>query len=229
MYIKKYPKILIYLFAFLLFGFTSTNTSYASGKARDYGTSDVNKVKISITNNQTGETKVLDPTTANHDAKINSIQSKDKSKVVGYEVFVPIENSNSSDSENKGDSNPSDVSLLDVTGGSKTAGGVTAKLNVDYDISSNGEKIRLNKVYGSWTPSDSMYYLTDRKVEAHSGAVWGNNLSKTPTSNTFSYTTGWGYNYFAGGQGSPRAWSSAIIHITGMSATYTITLEITYP
>lgn len=215
---KKYPKILIYLFALLLFGFMSTSTSYASDELTDYGTSGANKVKISITNNQTGETKVLDPITANHSTKINSIQSNDESVVVGYEVFVPIENSNSSG-----------ITPLDVSGGSKTAGGVTARLNVDYDVSSNGEQIRLNKVYGSWTPSDSMYYLTDRKVEAHSGAIWGKNLSKTPTSNTFSYTTGWGYNYFAGGQASPRAWSSTTIHISGMTATYTITLEITYP
>jgi hypothetical protein len=217
-YIKKYPKILIYLFTLLLFGFVSTSTSYASDELTDYGTSGVNKVKISITNNQTGETKVLDPITANRSTKINSIQSNDESVVVGYEVFVPIENSNSSG-----------ITPFDVGGGSKTAGGVTARLNVDYDVSSDGEQIRLNKVYGSWTPSDSMYYLTDRKVEAHSGAIWGKNLSKTPTSNTFSYTTGWGYNYFAGGQASPRAWSSATIHISGMTATYTINLEITYP
>ncbi|PEA07008.1 hypothetical protein CON38_24890 [Bacillus cereus] len=206
---------MISTFALFLFGFLSTGTSYASTEL-----SHSEKFKVTITNDQTGESTVsiLDPNDKNNNVKINSILSSNQSKVVGYDVFVPIKTPNSSK-----------ITPLDDTGGSKNEGGVTARLNVNYDVSTNGEQIKLNKVYGSWTPSSSMYYLTNRTVNAHSGAVHGNNLVNYPTSNTFSYTTGWGYNYFATGQGSPRAWSSAKINISGMTSTYTIKLEITYP
>lgn len=204
---KRRLRILIFLSTIFVFGFLSTEKSFAASD--DLG-SNVSDVKLTITNNETGETKVIeDP--------ISTSNTESKGKLVkGYEFLAPIE-----------DSNSSDFTTYDNTGGSKTGGGVTANLYVDYNIS--GEKIRVNKVWGSWVPSAQMYYLTNRKVDAHSGAVWGSNLSKTPTANSFSYTTGWGYNYFAGGQSSPRAWTSAIAHVSGMSTTYTITLEITYP
>ncbi|EJS63375.1 hypothetical protein ICY_05352, partial [Bacillus cereus BAG2X1-3] len=169
---------MISTFALFLFGFLSTGTSYASTEL-----SHSEKFKVTITNDQTGESTVsiLDPNDKNNNVKINSILSSNQSKVVGYDVFVPIKTPNSSK-----------ITPLDDTGGSKNEGGVTARLNVNYDVSTNGEQIKLNKVYGSWTPSSSMYYLTNRTVNAHSGAVHGNNLVNYPTSNTFSYTTGWG-------------------------------------
>ncbi|RJS50192.1 hypothetical protein CJ483_23370 [Bacillus sp. PK3_68] len=74
-----------------------------------------------------------------------------------------------------------------------------------------------------------MIVLFSLYVNAHSGSIHGKSLSKAPTSNTFSYTTGWGYNFFATGQASSRAWSSAKVHITGMTTTHTISLEFTYP
>lgn len=230
-YINKIQKIPIYVFALFLFGFLLTSTSYASSNLSDSMILDANKIKISITNDQTGETTVLDPIETQNNIKINSVDTKssiknnsskfnDDSVVVGYDVFIPIENSNSSG-----------ITPMDSSGGSKTSGGVTATLNVDYSLRTNNnqQEIRLNKVYGSWTPSANMYYLSNRKVDAHSGSVWGSSISRIPTSNSFTYNTGFGYNYYATGQASPRAWSSAKVHISGMTATHTINLEFAYP
>lgn len=213
--IKSFLKIFTYLFTLFIFGLFATDAAHANEDTTDLGTLNKSQVKISVTNDQTGETKFLNTIDTKNRMKVNSIKSTNESLEVGYDVFVPIEDS--------------DIMPFTDSGGTKNSGGVTAKLNVNYDVSSNGEKIRLNKVYGSWTPSSNMYSLSTRKVNAHSGSIHGKSLSKTPASNSFSYTTGWGYNYFATGQASPRAWSSAKVHVSGMTATHTIAVEFTYP
>lgn len=174
-----------------------------------------NDVSISITNDETGETKFISPLDSKNTMRANTIKANNGSIEVGYEVFVPIEIPDASVSYSS-------------KGGQQNEAGVTAKLNVDYDVSGNNEKVRLNKLYGSWTPSSSLYSLTNRSVGAHSGVPYGKRISKDPTSNSFSYTTGWGYNDRLWGDSAPRAWSSAKINISGMTATYTIKVEFTY-
>lgn len=75
-----------------------------------------------------------------------------------------------------------------------------------------------------------MFRLSNRSVNAHSGSALGTSLpAKNPTSNSFNYTTGFGWNMFGGGDGSPRAWSSVKVSITGMTSTSTVKLDITFP
>ncbi len=178
---------------------------------------DGQEATVTITNDQTGEVTILDSEETKKNLKIKKGNSKKgEEKSANFEIFVPIED-------------PSLVTPFLVDGGLKTAGGVTATLNVNYDLRNSNQEIRLNRVYGTWKPSSNMYYLTNRQVNAHSGSVWGKSISRTPTSNIFGYSTGWGYNLFGGGDGSPRAWNSAKINISGMTATYTIKVEITFP
>lgn len=211
---KNMLKIFTFLSILTTFVFLSTDTSFA---ARNDPGSNVGDVKITITNDETGETTVLE------DAAIKS-QSKNNS-VIEYDVLIPI----GEKELNSSVINPFDITPFDESGGSKTSNGVKATLNVNYDLRDNDEEIRLNRVWGGWEPTHQMYSLSNRTVDAHSGSVWGSVLSKTPTSNSFDYNTGFGYNYFGGGDGSPRAWTSAKISITGMIATYTIKMEITFP
>ncbi|KYG91093.1 hypothetical protein A0U40_16120 [[Bacillus] sp. KCTC 13219] len=214
---KKFP---ISIFTLLLFSFIATSTSYAN-ETLDVKDLSTGKVKVTVTNNETGETKVLDsikPT--KYLEKTNLLRTLGNESVIeGYEIFIPMET---------GEIN---ITPFDSSGGTRTGGGITAALYVDYSLRSANQEIRLNKLWGSWTPSSNLYYLTDREASAHSGAVWGNSIYKYPTSNTFSYNTGFvDYNYFVlGGDGAPRAWSSAISRLSGMIATYTITVEFTYP
>lgn len=210
-----------------VFGFIFAGTSFASEKSPDLGKLDAAKVKITVTNDQTGETTVINSKAIKNikSKKAYSILSDNDSVDVGYDVFIPIE------TETETPNSPSMITPLDDSGGTKTSGGVTARLNVNYNLrkSSTNQEIKVNTVSGSWTPSSSMYYLSTRTVDAHSGAIHGSSLSKKPTSNSFSYSTGWGYNVYATGQASPRAWTSAKVHISGMTSTHTINLEITYP
>ncbi|MCC0785062.1 hypothetical protein IR152_18865 [Clostridioides sp. ES-S-0108-01] len=195
---KKFSKLFIYLSLMFSLILLITGKSYASDSSNEI----IHKVKVTITNDQTGEITTLNPIAYNN-----------KSTNTGCEVFIPIGEL---------------ITPFESTGGTHTSGGVTAKLNVDYDVNSTNEKVRLNRVYGSWTPNSSLYTLSNRSVNAHSGVITGKKLTKSPTSNTFSYTTGWGYNDRAWGNNAPRAWSSAKIHVQGMTATHTINVEFTY-
>lgn len=166
--------------------------------------------KITIKNNETGEQKVVK-------AEVTPsvmTRSVDGSIDAGCDIYIPID---------------SGISLYTDEGGSKSSGGVTAKLNVNYNLSANNEQIKVNRLYGSWVPDSNNYTLSDRVAAVHSGVISGKKLEKYPTSNSFSYTTGWGYNDRAlSTDAGPRAWSEATIHVIGMTATHDITVEFTF-
>lgn len=192
----------------------ATSTSYASGDLSGYGIN--NQVKISVTNDQTGETTLLNPIETKDLIEVNSIKSDKESIEVGYDVFIPLEKLYSSDI----------IPFIDA-GGSKNQGGVTARLNANYDV--RGNDIRVNRVWGSWSPNSSIYYLSNRNVYAHAGSFMGNNLSRSPDSNTFSYITGWDWNPRLSGDGAARAWSDAKVHVSGMEgSTYTIEVDFSF-
>ncbi|MBC6316971.1 hypothetical protein [Listeria grandensis] len=216
----KFFKAFILICTLFLFGSQVSTLAIATENepAPESQSIESNDVVITITNNQTGEVTIVTPTET-PSLEIDPDSSDDPfadSLQENYDVYIPIE------------STENIRTARDAFGNMKTAGGVTAKLNVDYNTSANNENVRLNKVYGSWKPSNNMYYLTDRKVGAHSGVGYGKTINKAPTSNSFSYTTGFGYNKRVWGQAAPRAWNSAKIHVSGMTATYTIKVEFTY-
>lgn len=92
---NMFKKIFTSIFALAIFGFLSTNTSHAS---EDLSSSKLDnaQIKVSITNDETGETKFLDPQILMNNLKVKSFNSNNESEVVGYDVFIPIENLNSS-------------------------------------------------------------------------------------------------------------------------------------
>lgn len=142
--------------------------------------------------------------------------TQDDSLTESYEVFIPLDN-------------PFIIRPLDNTGGTQTSYGVTATLNVEYEVNSTNEQVKAKRVYGSWTPSATFYYLENRYVMLHAGTMSGNKIEKYPTQNSFSYTTGWGFNYRYWGDLSPRAISEANVRISGMSSyNYLITVDVPY-
>lgn len=118
-------------------------------------------------------------------------------------------------------------------GGTKTSGGVTANINVDYNWRPNTHEIKVNRVYGNWIPSSNTYTVSNRKVNAHNGGVGKSlkELSAIPLYNSFSYgTSNWGYNQVVTGDHGARAWSSATVKAYGMSGTsHTITVNVWVP
>ena len=106
---------------------------------------------------------------------------------------------------------------------------VTASISINYDR--QGEKIRVNRVYGSWQPATSMIEISNRRVDYGDGVPGGEKGHKNPTSNTFSYTTGWGWvNWYPAvpdAYSGARAFSSALVSVSGMSGSHTIEVFVT--
>lgn len=96
---------------------------------------------------------------------------------------------------------------------------VEATVKINYDRS--GRKIRVNGVSGSWVPSLSLINISNREVHYGDGAPFSHSAHKYPTSNYFSYTTGWGWvNWYPASQDAmtgARAFTSATVSVTGMT------------
>lgn len=211
----KVFKISIYFIMSLVFYGIFSTSAHADTVSNELITPDVN---VTLTNDLTGEVQNIEPLKINNTNNSFLLKNSESPINLGYEIFIPIVNSK----ENE-------ISTRESTGGTQTSRGVKARLSVDFDTSGNNEKVRLNNISGGWSPTSNIYTITTRKVDAHSG-ITGNTkkISKKPSSNSFSYKTGWGYNLRVGGHASPRAWSSAKIKVNGMSATHTIKIEFTY-
>lgn len=107
---------------------------------------------------------------------------------------------------------------------------VEATISMNYDR--QGEKIRVNKIYGSWKPATSMIQLSNREVIYGDGVPFvGKSAHKYPTSNSYSYTTGWGWVDFypasTGAASGARAYSSANVSVSGMSGSHLIEVYVT--
>lgn len=67
---------------------------------------------------------------------------------------------------------------------------VKAIITITYDRS--GGKIRVTKVSGSWVPLVSQIFINSREIHYGDGVpLGGHSDHQYPTTNTFSYTTGW--------------------------------------
>lgn len=195
--------MLVVPFVLVLGGFSFTANAESNNKK---------DIEVTVTNDETGETRSLDSKEINN-LDIDTFNT-DNPNEKGYEVFIPLNEDESSDG----------VTPFVEDGSSKKESGVTAKLYIDYNKNSKGQ-IRVNKVRGSWNPSSNMYSVTNKKVIAHNGGLPGKKISKTPTSNSFSYKTGWGYQNTADGADGPMAESTAKIKVSGMSGSHTINLR----
>lgn len=162
-----------------------------------------------VTNNETGEVRMIEATPESVETRTIS----DSSEIdVGYTAYVPI---------------PSNSRTI-VDGG-KTEGGVNISIHVVYTISSNREQIKITRCYGAWTPSSSIYTLSNRVAAVHGGAD-GKIAKKSPKINSFNINTEWGYhNFVTAGDASPYAWADAIVHVTGMTATHSLNFGFHFP
>lgn len=99
---------------------------------------------------------------------------------------------------------------------------ITAKLSVTYYL--KGEEIKITNISGGWVGSLVSLEMKNREVSITDGAgVWGfgeKSLTKYPTTNTFSYDTGWGYvpynPHSTDAMSGPRCYSSVNYRIPSM-------------
>lgn len=158
-----------------------------------------------LINSETGEKTYLDV------KQVDSISYNSTGKsVVEYEVFAPFPN-------------PNAVSPLESEGGLLEEGGVTARARVEYYISSDGEEIQIESCSGSWEPSDSIYYLTDREYMVTDDY---NTARGYPTSNSFERNLEWPYvqRNFVSEFTGPRMTTVANAHVSGMDGSHQLWL-----
>lgn len=123
------------------------------------------------------------------------------------------------------------IGVMSDDGTDKGNGDVSANLSLNYDYDQSQGTIRINRLYGYWVPSNQFIMVDSRATGCHDGRpVGGKSLTKYPSSNSFSYSTGWGYvtyyppeNLFSG----PRAYSDARIIVPGMGSGYMLNLNLT--
>lgn len=99
----------------------------------------------------------------------------------------------------------------------------TGKSVVEYYISSDGEEIQVESCSGSWEPSDSIYYLTDREYMVTDDY---NTARGYPTSNSFERNLEWPYvqRNFVSEFTGPRMTTAANVHVSGMDGSHQLWL-----
>lgn len=167
------------------------------------------KVYAKVTNQQTGETNIFPVENIKENKSSSRLSVSEETDSNGetkeYEVTIEIPNDNL-------------IQPASVESTSKTTD-VTAKLSINFDRIS--DQIRINSVYGSWTSPSSYLTISNRVVGYTDGSTYGgHSATKYPTSNSFSYTTGWGYVYYypQSNIGGPRAYSEAKVSISSTSS-----------
>lgn len=137
------------------------------------------------------------------------------------------------------------IFLLPVNNNDKTRSSISseqekasihAKVTLTYSISSDQNYIKVSKISGFWECIDDNYSMTfsDRKVMVTDGVpMTGKVMNKYPTTNSFSYDTGWGYvDYYpnvADAMSGARGSSEATGSIDGMGGSYTIFTFVVVP
>lgn len=165
-------------------------------------------MEVTATNLTTGEQKTTEIfansiVPANMGAK--NFNDEEQEYTVGCDVFLSLDNG--------------EIQPLNADGSSTTQCGVTATLNATYTLRYNNEDIKITNFSGGWTPSSPLFYLTDQEVGITNGGFWGDTIRENPTSNSFSYDTGWDYvPRQANGNYQARAWSDAVVYVAGMEA-----------
>ena len=216
---KKFRGMVTLLLA-LMMAFACATTTLAAENTNDVTDSVVAK----ITNEETGETIVLDVDditfSRSVESNANPINSRTSWRLGTTEETIV-------DTYTAKFAIPSDNSKTrSSASGNKEENYVIATGTVVY--TKNGEHITISRCYGGWTTTSQYIYMTDREVWLYSGIPGGSYLSKTPTSNSFDYYTSWGETlYYPGTDYSgPRLFTTATARVSGMNSYYNIELLV---
>ncbi len=114
---------------------------------------------------------------------------------------------------------------------------VRAVLKITYYMSNSNEEIKVTNVSGSWecTSSNIPMSFSSREVGVNDGIPlnMGNYFVKYPTTDSFSYNTGWGYvEYYPASMDAmsgARAYSEVTASIYGMGGSQTISASVAVP
>ncbi|WP_067842040.1 hypothetical protein [Amphibacillus sediminis] len=206
---KKFLKILpVLLGVIALFLIQPTQTLANSVELRP-----ILEVNSLLTNNHTNQLE--DATTITELTTIK--ENEDGTITESYEVDVAIPQFH--------------FRPMDSVGGSKTEGYVKASLDITYFLRDKKSEIKITKFSGKWEPQQSYMKVSNRVASVNDGrGLFSKTIRKRPTSNSFSYNTGWDYvtyvphstDLYTG----PRGYTEATLKPEGMGGSYNLFLTV---
>jgi len=214
---KKYKKVASYILTMIL----ASSLAGMPVKAMESQQSNETTVHVKVVDNLTNEIIEYDIADEQVTSTISDQNMKTGEQKVEYDMTLKLPADNG-------------IMLCDSVTNEQEESSIRAKIKLTYSWANNKNDIKISNVSGSWECTSSKYSMSfsNRTVGVNDGRPLGTGKSITehPTSNTFSYNTGWGYVQYnpqsTTAMTGPRAYSEATGSIDGMGGSYTIFVTV---
>ena len=210
---RKYKKVASYVLTMIL----ASSLAGMPVKAMESQQRNETTVHVKVVDNLTNEIIEYDIADEQVTSSISDQNMKTGEQKVEYDMTLKLPADNG-------------IMLCDSVTNEQEESSIRAKIKLTYSWANNKNDIKISNVSGSWECTSSKYSMSfsNRTVGVNDGRPLGTGKSITehPTSNTFSYNTGWGYVQYnpqsTTAMTGPRAYSEATGSIDGMGGSYTI-------
>lgn len=214
---RKYKKVASYVLTMIL----ASSLAGMPVKAMESQQRNETTVHVKVVDNLTNEIIEYDIADEQVTSSISDQNMKTGEQKVEYDMTLKLPADNG-------------IMLCDSVTNEQEESSIRAKIKLTYSWANNKNDIKISNVSGSWECTSSQYSMSfsNRTVGVNDGRPLGTGKSITehPTSNTFSYNTGWGYvQYYPQSTTAltgPRAYSEATGSINGMGGSYTIFVTV---
>ena len=204
---RKYKKVASYVLTMIL----ASSLAGMPVKAMESQQRNETTVHVKVVDNLTNEIIEYDIADEQVTSSISDQNMKTGEQKVEYDMTLKLPADNG-------------IMLCDSVTNEQEESSIRAKIKLTYSWANNKNDIKISNVSGSWECTSSKYSMSfsNRTVGVNDGRPLGTGKSITehPTSNTFSYNTGWGYVQYnpqsTTAMTGPRAYSEA----TGLSTQY---------
>lgn len=214
---RKYKKVASYVLTMIL----ASSLAGMPVKAMESQQRNETTVHVKVVDNLTNEIIEYDIADEQVTSSISDQNMKTGEQKVEYDMTLKLPADNG-------------IMLCDSVTNEQEESSIRAKIKLTYSWANNKNDIKISNVSGSWECTSSKYSMSfsNRTVGVNDGRPLGTGKSITehPTSNTFSYNTGWGYVQYnpqsTTAMTGPRAYSEATGSINGMGGSYTIFVTV---
>ena len=214
---RKYKKVASYVLTMIL----ASSLAGMPVKAMESQQRNETTVHVKVVDNLTNEIIEYDIADEQVTSSISDQNMKTGEQKVDYDMTLKLPADNG-------------IMLCDSVTNEQEESSIRAKIKLTYSWANNKNDIKISNVSGSWECTSSKYSMSfsNRTVGVNDGRPLGTGKSITehPTSNTFSYNTGWGYVQYnpqsTTAMTGPRAYSEATGSIDGMGGSYTIFVTV---
>lgn len=214
---RKYKKVASYVLTMIL----ASSLAGMPVKAMESQQRNETTVHVKVVDNLTNEIIEYDIADEQVTSSISNQNMKTGEQKVEYDMTLKLPADNG-------------IMLCDSVTNEQEESSIRAKIKLTYSWANNKNDIKISNVSGSWECTSSKYSMSfsNRTVGVNDGRPLGTGKSITehPTSNTFSYNTGWGYVQYnpqsTTAMTGPRAYSEATGSIDGMGGSYTIFVTV---